>query len=328
MQSICRSGSRSAGVIAALCMLFATMSIATAPDAQAWSDAEHRISYIATASDGIGQVFTMKPDGTGVRQITTGGVKKCDPAFSPDGTEIAYASSDGNFYVSSANGGSQTTIYHGVDSEGGRRPTWSRDGNTIVFHVTANWNNGATPNDQLRTNLWMVQRMDRDAPWQPPVQLTDLQGAAFYSRFSPDGARVLYTYRPLGTDAKGDLWVMPAPAPLSSTTTAPALATEPPGQRITTGANTAMASWAPSGNQIAYTAACGTGLFIMPITTSAGTITAGTPKLVVKGTCEATWSSHSETLLTYTSMGKVQRLDVSGARPKSTALRAGSQPGW
>ena len=301
--------------------VFATLLLA-AP-ASAWTDAENRISYVSTVN-GVGQVFTMRPDGRDPRQITTGGpTKKCDPAFSPDGSEIAFAGNDGHFYVVPATGGTAVDIYpEGVDAEGGRRPTWSADGNTIVFHVTRGWENG-TATSGVAVNLFMVQRASKGEPWGPATPITNFtSGKAMHARYSPDGASLVYSYSATGVTSDNDLWVMPAPVP-----GAPPAET-PPGVQVTRGAGAQYASWSPSGTQLTYVASCSGGLFTLPLAVKDGVVSGGTAKKVVAtGVCGATWSTRSETQIAYESGGRVYRLDLA-SRSKSTLLRVGNQPGW
>jgi TolB protein len=66
-----------------------------------------RVATIAFDSnrDGNYEIYVMNADGSGVRQVTTGG--GADPAWSPDGTKIAFESDrDGNFeiYVMNSDG--------------------------------------------------------------------------------------------------------------------------------------------------------------------------------------------------------------------------------
>ena len=315
-----QSAARRAFTALSLAAIFCTLLGVLAAPASAWTDSENRISYTAPVN-GIGQVFTMRPDGSDPRQITHDGVKKCDPAFSPDGSEIAYSSSNGHYYVVPAAGGTPVDIFpEGVDAEGTRRPTWSPDGNTIVFHVTKGYQGGAAPAESVIVDLYMVRRAAKGEPWSAAEPVTSLpKGKALHPRFSPDGKSLLYSFSPTGLGSDYDLWIMPAPVADA------APATRAPGVQITTNTGGLMSSWAPSGRQVAFVS-CGT-LYTLPVTVTSTGATAGTPKRVANAGCAATWSSRSETQIAYEYGGKIYRLDLA-AKGKATALRAGSQPGW
>jgi Tol biopolymer transport system component len=48
------------------------------------------VAFVAPASDGVFQLFTVPTSGGAVRQITPDPVDKTQPAWSPDGKWIAY----------------------------------------------------------------------------------------------------------------------------------------------------------------------------------------------------------------------------------------------
>jgi len=83
------------------------------------------------------QIFTIKPDGTGQRQLTHVPDDKtaASPAWSPDGRRIAFQSNvDGEFqlWVMNADGSGQTRLL----SDPGYnhyQPSWSPDGSRLVF---------------------------------------------------------------------------------------------------------------------------------------------------------------------------------------------------
>jgi len=79
------------------------------------------------------QIYTMRPDGTGLRQLThvRSGAGAKEPDVSPDGTRIVYTK-DRQLWVMNADGSGKTQL---TDEEGFRyrHPSWSPDGTEIVF---------------------------------------------------------------------------------------------------------------------------------------------------------------------------------------------------
>ncbi len=103
-----------------------------------WSSRDH-----CSGSGVIGtyELYVMRSDGTSVKRLGTA-VNSEAPAFSPDGTEIAFASArsphddDFEIYVMPADGGEQTrlTTAAGEDTD----PTWSPDGSRLAFRSARN----------------------------------------------------------------------------------------------------------------------------------------------------------------------------------------------
>jgi len=299
-----------------------------ASPARAWTDAQNRITFTKSVN-GIVEVFTMLPDGKGVTQVTRGGPsKKCDPAMSPDGRWIAYAANDGHFYVVPSTGGTPVNLTPnlGVDDEGGRRPTWSRDGNSIVFHLTDGQNKDAAgvtqPDPDRSTDLRMVTRAATSATGRGwPKPLTDIPGrSATAPRHSPDARWLAFTYKPnINADAH-DIWVMPAPVPGQP------VATSVPGMQVTKTGSAGMASWAPSSTRMAYVSFCGA-LYTVPITTTATSVTvSGAPTKWATTACMATYSSTSDNEIVYDTGGTIYKR-LFNAR-KATSLGAGGMVGW
>jgi len=141
---------------------------------------------------GTFHIWVMRPDGSGVRQVTTGHGDDREPRFSPDGTKIAFSSDrafNGSYdiwVVDVASGAlTQWTNTGGVTtppapaSVDEYEPTWSPDGQRIAFVVGS----GATG-----TTI-----QSRDAAGTQVVVATAAPGTRVNSpSYSPDGARVAY----------------------------------------------------------------------------------------------------------------------------------------
>jgi len=81
----------------------------TSPD---WSNLD-RIAFTGSMDGGF-NIFTISPDGTGLRQVTQGPGNNEDPCWSPDGRYLAFSSNrtGGNYhiYLSTANGENQRQV--------------------------------------------------------------------------------------------------------------------------------------------------------------------------------------------------------------------------
>ena len=75
-----------------------------------------------------GAVYTMEPDGFGLKRLADG----YDPSWSPDGNRIAFSRLTGSYgsdvYVMDADGGNVTLV-----ARNGYQPTWSPDGKQLAF---------------------------------------------------------------------------------------------------------------------------------------------------------------------------------------------------
>jgi Tol biopolymer transport system component len=79
-------------------------------------------------------IYTINPDGTGETNVTNDPAYDLQPAWSPDGKKIAFASfrsGNGDIYTINADGTGLLRITSDVASEGD--PAWSPDGARIVF---------------------------------------------------------------------------------------------------------------------------------------------------------------------------------------------------
>jgi hypothetical protein len=75
-------------------------------------------------------IVTAQPDGTGVRQLSTGRINALGPVWSPDGAQIAFdrPGPRGGIFLIDANGGGLRRL-----TLGGGEPAWSPDGSQLVF---------------------------------------------------------------------------------------------------------------------------------------------------------------------------------------------------
>ena len=165
-------------------------------------------------------IFSMRPDGTGRRRLTTG--DEFNPSWSPDGREIAYIGWNGNrtdLYKMNADGSQKRRLSSTKKNE--FDPSWSPNGNKIVF----------VKEDDLftmRANGSKVKRLtnterDEDSP-----------------TWSSSGRIAFNTFRFMDWNLyRADLFTMNA----NGTDIARLTKTKPPEY---------LADWAPGGEWLAY----------------------------------------------------------------------------
>lgn len=139
---------------------------------------------IAFVQDGNGdeadfsQIYIMNLDGSDVQQVTSAEGFHREPAWSPDGDNIAFAGTrDGvaNIYVMNIATGEETQITDSdaVDSA----PEWSPNGEQLLFANNADGDSEIFVMDADGNNI---------------TQLTDNQTFDYFAEWSPDGEQILY----------------------------------------------------------------------------------------------------------------------------------------
>ena len=158
----------------------ATLGLAVA----GWGQADGKITFISDR-EGYGDVWIMNADGSDPVNLTQG--RHCaSPAWSPDGTQIAYIYLDdyprgrygGEIWLMDADGGNPQQLTD--DSVDKIRLSWSEDGSSIYYDVL-----GAPTDDG---NLIDSFVMALDGSGSSPVDRR--RGPHFrYSNRSPDGTK-------------------------------------------------------------------------------------------------------------------------------------------
>jgi Tol biopolymer transport system component len=146
------------------------------------------------------QIFVVGADGKGQTELTSGGGLNFEPAWSPDGKQIAFTSTrDGRpaIYAMNADGSGQHRVTPNdgspnADSE----PDWSPDGTRIVFTRVFGGgdtsNPGCDPGQEGSSDIWVVHPDGSGlAPLVVPDPSLGFGRCLANARWSPDGSQIL-----------------------------------------------------------------------------------------------------------------------------------------
>jgi uncharacterized repeat protein (TIGR01451 family) len=153
---------------------------AAIPAGAAFPGANGKIVFAFASSDVVDtyEIYVMNPDGSGRTRLTTNSAADYYPAWSPDGSKIAFTSyRDGNaeIYVMNPDGTGQTrlTTNTWIDFS----PAWSPDGSKIAFGTTRDGN-------------YEIYVMNADGTGQ--TNLTNNAAEDQFAAWSPDGIKIAF----------------------------------------------------------------------------------------------------------------------------------------
>jgi Tol biopolymer transport system component len=159
-----------------------------------------RIAFASERSKGVdnptgdSEIFTIKPDGTGLKQLTFNTVSDASPVFSPDGTKIAYESvgdqttnpdgEDEIYLMNALDGTGKTNLTNNDREVMDFAPAFSPDGQWIAYQSRGRQESNPRGD-------WEIYRMNAmDGSEQK--NLSDSAGSNVSPVFSPDSRWIAY----------------------------------------------------------------------------------------------------------------------------------------
>ena len=161
------------------------------PSSPAWSPRGDLIAFEATVEIGTAtDIYVMRADGSGMRQLTDDPSWGQFPQWTPDGSTIVYQDSGPNVNEEDAQFSSTSDIWE-VPATGGRAtPLFTRPGNDAHPSIAPD---GTRIAYHRADGLWIADLDGSDA-----VLLVSGRTGGFTPRWSPDGATIAYTnYSPI-----------------------------------------------------------------------------------------------------------------------------------
>jgi Tol biopolymer transport system component len=161
--------------------------------APSWAPNGDRIAF-RSDRDGDPEIYVMRRNGTGVRQLTVNDlIADDDPEFSPDGKRIVFLSrrsGNSEIFVMNADGSGQTQLTN--DPAIDALPTWSPDGRRIAFESRRAGS----------SDIWIMNSDGSNVK-----QLTKGAAEERFPAFSPNARSIVYERRARAS-ARPAVWTM------------------------------------------------------------------------------------------------------------------------
>jgi Tol biopolymer transport system component len=149
----------------------------------AWSPNGASIAF-ASKRSGTSEIYVMRADGSGTRQLTTTRADDLHPTWSPDGKRIAFGSGD-TISVMSADGSAPHAVSSGRLADDAA-PAWSPDGRWIAFV--------RRQRGDVEREIWVMRPDGTDVR-----RLTSLHGSSINPAWSPDSTRIVFASNIVGS---------------------------------------------------------------------------------------------------------------------------------
>ena len=171
-------------------------------EAPAWSPDGERIAFVSDRNGDVEEygglrfntdIFVMNADGIGVEQVTSDPLSRSadQPAWSPDGSSIAFRKVGGGIFVLELSSGEARNL-----TEEGWAPSWSPDGRWIACIRTVEYE---------ESHVWKIPVAGGEA-----TQLTLDRFFRTSPTWSPDGGRIVFAREDRVGAGGYDLYVIPA----------------------------------------------------------------------------------------------------------------------
>jgi Tol biopolymer transport system component len=209
------------GAVMAVLVALAALS-GTAREAEAALSEKIVFASSRTAGKGVvnptgdREIFTMSPNGTGAKQLTSNAEHDVEPVLSPDGQRIAYMSrgdqasnpeGDWEIYVINADGSANKNLTNNGAGVDDLVPDFSPDGQRIAYQSRGAQNS----NGEGDSEVYVMNATDGSG--QRNLSNNYLTIDDYDADFSPDGTKIAYASR--GSQASnpegdGEIFVMSA----------------------------------------------------------------------------------------------------------------------